>query len=132
MGAGGADGATDRLALVAAEIVEDDDVALGEGWDENSLHVEREELAVDRTVDDPRGIDAVGPQGGDEGERLPMPVRQAGLETLSARSPAAQRRHVGLDPCLVDEDEPAGLNPALMALPARTLASDVRPRLLGR
>src|SRR5215211_7424099 len=89
MGADGPDGAACRLSLVAAEIVEDDEVALGERRDEDPLHVEGEELAVNRPVDDPRRIDAIDPQRGDEGQRLPMAVRHAGLETLSARPPAA-------------------------------------------
>jgi hypothetical protein len=88
VGAGGADGAASGLSLVAAEIVEDDDVALGEGGSEDLLDIEGEELAVDRAIDDPGRIDAIAAQGGEEGEGLPMAVRQAGLETLPARSPA--------------------------------------------
>src|SRR5829696_8278921 len=125
MGAGGSDGAAGGLSLVAAEVVEDDDVAFGEGRPENLLDVEGEELAVDRAVDDPGCVDAIASQGGDEGERLPMAVRHAGLEPLSTRPPAAQGRHVGLDPGLVDEDEPSRLNPTLTGLPARPLAGDV-------
>src|SRR5215204_6281425 len=49
-----------------------------------------------------------------------------------APPPAAQGRHVGLDPGLVDEDEPSRLNPTLTGLPARPLAGDVGPHLLGR
>src|SRR5215204_7414173 len=71
VGAGGPDGAACGLSLVAAEIVEDDEVALGEGRDENLLDIEGEELAVDRAVDDPGRVEAIRPQGGDEGERLP-------------------------------------------------------------
>ena len=132
MGAGGPDGAAGGLSLVAAEVVEDDDVAFGEGRPENLLDVEGEELAVDRAVDDPGCVDAIASQGGDEGERLPMALRHAGLEPLSPRPPAAQGRHVGLDPGLVDEDEPSRLNPTLTGLPARPLAGDVGPHLLGR
>lgn len=60
-----------------------------------------------------------------------MTVGRTGLETLAAWSPAAQRRHVGLDPGLADEDELRRVDPALMGLPALPLAGDVRPRLLG-
>jgi hypothetical protein len=35
-----------------------------------------------------------------------MPVRQLALERQAALAPAPQPRHVGLDPGLVDEDEP--------------------------
>ena len=40
-----------RLALVRAEIVHDDDVALPQGRDEDLVDVEAERLAVDRPVD---------------------------------------------------------------------------------
>ena len=71
MGAGGPDGAAGGLSLVAAEVVEDDDVAFGEGRPENLLDLEGEELAVDRAVDDPGCVDAIASQGGDEcGEAL--------------------------------------------------------------
>jgi len=72
MGADRPDGAAGGLSLVACEVVEDDDVAFGEGRPENLLDVEGEELAVDRAVDDPGCVDAIASQGGDEGERLPM------------------------------------------------------------
>ena len=86
MGAGGPDGAAGGLSLVAAEVVEDDDVAFGEGRPENLLDLEGEELAVDRAVDDPGCVDAIASQGGDEGERLPMAVRHAGLEPGTVRN----------------------------------------------
>jgi hypothetical protein len=39
-------------------------------------------------------------------------------------------RHVGLGPGLVDEDQARRVKPALMHLPARAAARDVRPSLL--
>jgi hypothetical protein len=45
------------------------------------------------------------PQGGKEGHRLPVAVGGFGLEPLSAQAPSAQRRHIGLGPALIDEDE---------------------------
>jgi hypothetical protein len=70
--AGLADGATGGLALVAAQIVEDDDVALGQRGCENLLDIKGEEFAVDRAVDDEGRIDAVDPECADEGECLPV------------------------------------------------------------
>ena len=72
VGAGLADGAAGGLALVAAEIVEDDDVTLGQRWGENLLGIKRKELAVDRAIDDERRIDAVVSERADEGQGLPM------------------------------------------------------------
>ena len=55
----GPDGGARRLALVAAEIVQDDDVARRKRWGQNALNVEPEELPVDRPIDDPGRVDAV-------------------------------------------------------------------------
>jgi hypothetical protein len=82
------------LPFVAAEIVQDDDIAGREGRVENLLDVEEEGLAVDRPVDHPRRIDPVMAQGGDEGQGFPMGVGRIGLEPSSPRPPAAQGRHV--------------------------------------
>ena len=47
--AGGADQAADARALMGAEVVEDDDVAFFECWDESLLDISDETLAVDGT-----------------------------------------------------------------------------------
>ena len=114
---------------MAAEIVEDDDVALFQGRNEDLLDVELEERAVDRTVDDPRRSDAIEAQRPDEGHRPPVTVRNALLEALAAWPPAAQRGHVGLDPGLVDEHEPLGIDATLIRFPAlrrRAMSGRVR------
>jgi len=46
-------------------------------------------------------------------------------EALAAGTPPTQRCHVGLDPGLVDEYEPTGINPMLMSFPAGAAPSDV-------
>ncbi|PII39096.1 hypothetical protein T190_11515 [Sinorhizobium meliloti CCBAU 01290] len=50
MGAGIADGVARRLALVAAEIVEDDDIAGIEGWCQALLDQGGEGNAADRAI----------------------------------------------------------------------------------
>ena len=132
MGSRLSDGPAGGFAFVTAEIVEDDHVTAGERGDQDFLHIEGEELSIDRPIDDAGSIDAVDPKRRDEGERFPMIVGNAGLEALAARSPAAQRRHVGLHPCFIDEDEPQWVDTGLMCLPAFPLAGDVRTRLFGR
>jgi len=59
LGAGGANGVTDCLALMAAEIVNDDDVAGLEGRDKQLFDVGAEAVAIDRPVDDAGSIDAI-------------------------------------------------------------------------
>ena len=121
-----ADGFPGCFAFVGAEIVEDHNIALGQCRDEHLLHVGSEDVPVDGSINHPRGINAVMAQRRDEGECLPVSVRNARLQPLTARSPAAQGGHVGLDPGFVEEDEPSGINPVLMGLPARPFAGDIR------
>ena len=127
-----ADLATYPDLLVAAEIVENHHVAWPQAWNQKALDIQAEECAVDGPVDHPGRLDPVMAQGGDEGQGAPMPVRHTGHEPLAARPPSAQRRHVSLDPGLVQKDQALRGDPALMRLPAPALAGDVRPGALRR
>src|SRR3984893_4953182 len=89
--AGSPDRGANGLALVAAEIVENDNVAWLQRGDEDLLDIEAEQLAIDRTIDDPWRVDPVVAQGGEEGHRLPMAVGRLGLKPLAAQPPSAQR-----------------------------------------
>ena len=128
----GPDGAPCAAPLVAAQIIENNDVAWGQGRREHLLDIGCEQLAIDWTVDHPGRLDAVVPQGGDEGQRLPVAVRHTRIKTLPAQAPAAQWCHVGLDPGLIDDDQAPGVNLVLMGLPACALERDVAAGLLGR
>jgi len=131
MRAFGADGIASCFAFVTAEIVEDDDVTLGQRRGEDLGGIDREELTVDGTVDDLRRADPIETQRGNKGHGLPMAVRHHCMEALVSRSPATQWRHVGFDPGLVDEHQPRGVNLVLVCLPALPLTGDVRSILLG-
>ena len=96
------------------------------------LDIGCEQLAIDWTVDHPGRLDAVVPQGGDEGQRLLVALRHTRIKTLPAQASAAQRCHIGLDPGLIDEDQAPGVNLVLMGLPAGALERDVAAGLLGR
>jgi hypothetical protein len=65
VGAFGSEDGAGGLAFVAAEVVQDDDIARREGRGENLLDVEEEGLAVDRPIDPPRRINPVVAQRGD-------------------------------------------------------------------
>src|SRR6516162_896345 len=82
MSASGPDGVADCFALVAAEVVDDDDFPLGQGRSENLLDIDGEELAIDGPVDDPRRADPIVAQRGEEGHGLPVAMRHRYLETL--------------------------------------------------
>jgi IS5 family transposase len=94
--------------------------------------IKTEALGVDRAIEDPWRVDTVMAKCGQEGHRLPMAIRHLGVEPLPASAPAAQRGHIGLGPSFVDEDEAFGIDPPLIALPARPFAGDVGTLLLAR
>ena len=129
-GAGGPDHLPDGRRLVGAEIVHDDDVAGLQDRDELLLDIGAEAFAVDRSVEDARGGEPVAAQRAEEGQRAPVAVRGKAAQALALRSPAAQRRHVGLDPGLVDEDQPARIETGLPGSPALPPAGDVGAGLL--
>src|SRR5215204_6140537 len=126
LGAGRADELAYGFALVAAEIVHDDDVARLQGGDEDPLDVSSEVFAVDWAIEDPWSVNPVMAQGGQESRGLPVAVWDLGVESLATLRPSPQRRHVGLGPGLVDEDQTLRRNPALILAPLRPPPRDVR------
>jgi len=121
---------TDCLGLVAPEVVEDDDVAGLECGDQLLVDPCAETLPIDRAIEDAGSCETIATQGRDEGHGAPVAVRRVTLEPLASCTPAAQRSHIGLDPGLVDEDEPAGIKIGHEAFPASSAAGDVSARLL--
>jgi len=94
------------------------------------LDISVEAPAVDRPVEDARCGEPIAAQRAEEGQRAPVAMRSEAAQALALRPPAAQRRHVGLDPRLVDEDQPAWIEAALPGTPALTPAGNVGPGLL--
>ena len=58
----GPDGTPCAVPLVAAEVIENDDVACGQGRHEHLLDIGCEQFAIDWTIDHPGCIDTVVPQ----------------------------------------------------------------------
>ena len=73
------------LPFAAAKIVEDDDFTRCEGGRQHLLDVQREEFAIDRTINDPRRADPVMARRCNEGHCLPMAERGRCDETLATR-----------------------------------------------
>jgi len=124
LGPGGSDSLADGLALVAAEIVHHHEIAWLEDGNEDLLDIGEEGFAVDRSVNDARSLEAVMAECRQEGERAPAAMRRLGDQLVAARSPAAQWRHVGLGPGLVDEDEATRIDPSLILPPLLTPSHD--------
>jgi hypothetical protein len=118
------------LAFVAAEVVENDNVARPQGRNELRLDIEQEALAVDRAVEHERCIDAIVAQRRDERHRLPVSVRNLGEKSASQRTPTTQRRHIGLHPSLIDEDKTSRIESGLILYPTGAMACNGGPVLL--
>ena len=111
---------------MASEIVHDDDVAGLQGREQNLFDVNSEALTVDRAIEDPGCLDPVVAERGQESCCLPVTMRDLGYESGAARRPAPQGGRVGFGPGFVDEDQAPRINPALILMPLRAPAGDVR------
>jgi hypothetical protein len=99
---------------VTAEIIHDHDVAGPKRGDEDLFDIDLKGLAVDRTFQKPRRLDPVVAQRSQERCCIPMTVWDFGLKSFAARPPSTERRHVGLGPSLIDEDQ--ALRPDLVLI----------------
>lgn len=119
------------FSFVASQIVEDDDIAGFQSWHQALPDPCCKGDAIDGAIEDEGGNDAVAAQTGQKGQRLPVTVRNFRDERLSALTPAAGARHVGLDPGFVDEDETVRIKPMLMGLPSHPEPGHLRTILLA-
>ena len=116
---------------MAGEIVHDHDVIWLESWRKDLFNVIQKALAVDWPVKDARGVNPVMAECCHKGRGFPVPVRHVGHEPLAFAAPAPQRRHVGLCPGLVNEDQPPDGDARLVFPPGHALSCNIRPLLLG-
>ena len=98
---------------MATEIVHHDDVARPQHTNELLFDIGAEALAVDRPIEHARRSESVTAERAQEGQRSPVAVRRKAAQPLALGAPAAQRGHVGLDPGLVDEHQPAWIEAIL-------------------
>ena len=120
-----ADQAAHRLALVAAEIVHDDDVARTEGGHQELLDIGAKAGAVDRPVNDAGSGDAVVAQCRQKSQRAPAALRHLGDQPRAAAAAPVPAGHVGFGPGLVDEHPALRVKLALMRLPPVSATGDV-------
>lgn len=116
---------------MAAEIIEDDDIAGLERGDQELFDISEKALAVDRSIDHDWRVDPIMAQRCEEGQRLPMTVWHLGMKPFASRTATMGPHHVSLRPGLVDEHETPGIEPTLITLPARPPAGNIMPFLFG-
>lgn len=126
-----ADCPADGEALVAAEIIHDDDVAWEQCRRQDLLDIDPKSFPVDRAIEKPGRFDAVVTQGGQESHCVPMPERGFGHQTFAFGRPSSQRRHVGFSPGFIDEYEARRIDPSLIPLPLFASARDIGAILLA-
>jgi hypothetical protein len=119
------------FAFVTLQVVEDDDVAGSQGWDQRLLNPGQEIFGIDRLIKNVGRGNLVAAQGRDECHGFPVPIGDLGGQPLAVRTPAAQRRHVCFGPSLVYKNQTAWINTALIFAPEPPPAGHVRPILLG-
>ena len=107
------------MALMAAEVVHDDNVAWRENRDENLLDISAEAHAIDRSVDDAGRGEAVATQRRQKREGPPFAEGRFGDQALASGAAAVGARHVGFGPGLVDEDKPPRIDRRLTIDPMR-------------
>ena len=115
---------------MAAEIVHDDDIAGLEDRQELLLDIGAEALAVDRTIEHARRGEPIAAQCAEEGQCPPVALWREAPQAFAFRPPAAQWRHVGLDPGLIDKDQPPRIEPSLPGSPAPAPTRDIGAGLL--
>jgi hypothetical protein len=125
LGAGRPDRPANGFSFVAAKVIHDYEVARRERGDQHLLDIGFEAFAIDRTVKHPRRLDTIMPKGGHKGQGFPVAVRNFGHEPRPSRRPSPERRHVGLGPRFIDEDQALWLDPLLTLCPSGTPACDV-------
>ena len=114
------------LAAVAAEVVHDHQIAWLKRGNQRFLDIGSKAFAIDRTVDEPRRLDAIVTKRRDKGHGFPMAMGDFRHQSFAPRRPAAQRLHVGLRPGLINEDQALGIDPALALPPLQPPPGDIR------
>ncbi len=127
---GGFDQLTDGCRLMAAEIVHDDDVAWLEHRDQLLLDIGAKTWPLIGPSKTQGGCKLIVSQSAQECQRAPVAMRCKCPQSLAFRAPAPDRRHVGLDPGLINEDQPFAIEMILQGLPPLFFASDVGTSLL--
>lgn len=119
------------MTFVGAKIVENDDVAGLERWQQNLFDIGAETLAIDWSIKDTWSGNPVMAEGCEKGECVPMAMRDLGNEPSAPGTSPMLPGHVCLGPSLVDEHEARDIEPALVLLPPVTPPGGVGPVLFA-
>jgi hypothetical protein len=126
-------GAFDRRANLGLamhrQVVEDDHIPPAQRWDQDLLDIRAEALVIDRPIEDRGGGQALGPQGGNDGVRLPMPAGRVIAEPCAPGTPPIATEQVGGDAAFIDKDVLSRVTQREPIPPPAPLSGDVRSSL---
>jgi hypothetical protein len=118
--------------FMAAQIVEQDNVAGDQGRCQHLLDIGAEPSAVDGALEHIGSTDPGRAQAGDQGGQLPVSVRDRSPQPQTARASTIAARHVRGSPGLVDENQVVGVECRLAANEHVPGLGYIRAVLLGR
>lgn len=101
-------------------------IVRSQGRYRNAFDTGAEYVAVHGPVEDPGRIDPVVAESGDERGAVPMPEGRSPGPAFAFGRPYPQRGHVGLHPCLIDEDQPCRVDPFPIAFPPLRASFHIR------
>ena len=106
-------------------------VTLAQGRRQHLLDISEESYAIHGAVDHIGCGHAVDAERGDQGQRLPVPVRDPGDKALANWRAAVMTDHLRRYSRLVDENETRGLQLRLLGFEFCTGGRNIRSILLG-
>jgi hypothetical protein len=111
----------DLRLFVHRQIVEHDDIAGAKYRHEHLLDVGEKRRVVERAVEDGGRVHAIDTERGDDGVRLPMPIRRVIAQPQSAGTSTIAPQQIGRDARLVNEDVATRIvqRPRILPVPAR-------------
>jgi hypothetical protein len=127
--ADGFDRSTDLELFVDDEVIEDDDIAGAERRHEDLFDVGKKAHIIDRAIEDRRGADPIGGQGGDHGRRLPMTAARVLVQPGATRTATVAAQEIGGDAALVEKYVLAGVVHRQRVTPRAALRRDISPSL---
>ena len=107
MGTYGAYRARYALDFMATKVVEHDDIARPQCWDQELVDPGVKQHDVDRSIQDQRSDDATAAPAADEGHRVPMAMRHLRRQVLAAGRVSVLAGHVCLGPSIAFGAQPS-------------------------
>lgn len=121
----------DAADFVTGKIVADHQIARLEFRPEDFLQVGQEQRAIHRPIDDPRSAEPIMAERGDESGGRPMAVRSLPQTALAACRASVEARHFGVEPGLIQKDQPADVPRGRVLAPLLPCDDQIRTLLFG-